>query len=129
MRKVILIDDDATTNYLNKLVIERSEMVDDVVVFHSASEALEHYKGHFNEFDGALILLDINMPIMNGWEFLESYGLLDDKGSEKIVLLTSSISPLDKKRAAENPYVVDYRSKPLSTDLLKELINSHLQLV
>lgn len=129
MRKVVLIDDDATTNYLNKLVIERSEMVDDVVVFHSANEALAHYKAHFDDFDGALILLDINMPIMNGWEFLESYGLIEKKGNEKIVLLTSSISPLDKKRAAENPHVVDYRSKPLSTDLLKELISSHLQLV
>ena len=127
MRKVVLIDDDETTNYLNKLVIEKSGLVDDVVVFHSANDALKYHQDHFDEIDGSLILLDINMPIMNGWEFLDSYGALEKKGSEKIVLLTSSISPSDKKRAAENPFVVDYRSKPLSTELLQELVDVHLQ--
>ncbi len=126
MRKVVLIDDDETTNYLNKLIIEKSELVDKVLSFSSASEALSFFRSNSTEIDGSLILLDINMPIMNGWEFLESYGNFEKVGGEKIVLLTSSISPSDKKKAEGNPHVSDYRSKPLSFELLQELINTHL---
>ena len=114
------------SNYLNKLIIEKSELVDKVLSFSSASEALSFFRSNSTEIDGSLILLDINMPIMNGWEFLESYGNFEKVGGEKIVLLTSSISPSDKKKAEGNPHVSDYRSKPLSFELLQELINTHL---
>ena len=126
MKKIVLIDDDATTNYLNKLVVERSNLVDKLFVFNSAGEALSFFKENEQDIEGSLILLDINMPIMNGWEFLESYGQTHGNGANKIVLLTSSIDPSDKSKAESNPHVVDYKSKPLSNKLLHELVDSHL---
>ena len=126
MKKIILIDDDPTTNYLNKLVVERSNLVDKLFVFDSAVEALEFFQANEQDIDGSLILLDINMPIMNGWEFLDNYGESSNKHKNKIVLLTSSIDPNDKTKAEANPHVVDYKSKPLSNKLLNEIVDSHL---
>lgn len=126
MKKIVLIDDDATTNYLNKLIVERSNLVDKLFVFNSASEALSFIRENEKDIVGSLILLDINMPIMNGWAFLETYGETYMNGKSKVVLLTSSIDPNDKSKAETYPQVVDYKSKPLSNKLLKELIDKHL---
>ncbi len=126
MKKIVLIDDDATTNYLNKIVVERSNLVDKLFVFNSAGEALSFFASNEKDVEGSLILLDINMPIMNGWEFLESYSQSKNQGQSKVVLLTSSIDPADKSKAESSPYVVDYKSKPLSNKLLEELIDAHL---
>ncbi|MEM6644583.1 MAG: response regulator [Bacteroidota bacterium] len=127
MKKIILIDDDATTNYLNKIIIEKSGLVDQILVFDSATEALGFFEQSAGEVNGSLVLLDINMPIMNGWEFLDRYSHLNEKGEEKIVLLTSSISPSDKKAAEENPYVADFKSKPLSSVVIKELVQEYFK--
>ena len=125
MKKIVLIDDDATTNYLNKIVVERSKLVDKLFVFDSAREALSFFEANEQDVQGSLILLDINMPIMNGWEFLKSYGKSNNPGENKVVLLTSSIDPADKSKAESNPFVVDYKSKPLSNKLLEELVDAH----
>ena len=73
MKRIVLIDDDATTNYLNKLIIERSALVDEVLTFDSAEEALKYFNQNNSEEDQSLVLLDINMQIMNGWQFLDHY--------------------------------------------------------
>ena len=125
MKRIVLIDDDATTNYLNKMIIERSDLVDEVLTFDSAEEALTFFN-QSNSPEDALVLLDINMPIMNGWQFLDQYGAMERNKSNKIVLLTSSINPSDKQLADEKINVVDYMSKPLSVDMLQDLVTTYL---
>ena len=66
------------------------------------------------------------MPIMNGWQFLDQYGAMERNKSNKIVLLTSSINPSDKQLADEKINVVDYMSKPLSVDMLQDLVTTYL---
>lgn len=122
MKRIVLIDDDATTNYLNKMIIERSALVDEVITFDSAEEALNFFNQNEDQVDEALVLLDINMPVMNGWQFLDHYHAMDGSRSNKIVMLTSSINPADKQLADEKNDVVGYKSKPLSVDMLKDLV-------
>ncbi len=126
MKKIVLIDDDATTNYLNKLIIEKSELVDEVLTFNSAQEALNFFDAAEDPEDEMLVLLDINMPIMNGWQFLDKYESIKKSTSNKIVILTSSINPVDKRLAEGKKDILDYKSKPLSVDMLNDLVNSYL---
>lgn len=126
MKRIVLIDDDATTNYLNKLIIERSDLVDEVITFDSAEDALKFFNKKSEPEDQALVLLDINMPIMNGWQFLEHYCKMSGVLSNKIVMLTSSINPVDKQLADEKNDVVEYLSKPLSIDMLQNLVSTYL---
>ncbi|WP_425391549.1 response regulator [Ekhidna sp.] len=126
MKRIVLIDDDETTNYLNKLIIERSKLVDEVVSFDSAQDALNFFSNNHSEEDESLVLLDVNMPIMNGWQFLDHYHTLDKNNSNKIVILTSSINPADKQLAEEKKGIIDYKAKPLSIEMINELVSNHL---
>lgn len=124
-RQIVLIDDDSTTNFLNKMIIQKADLVDEIVMFAEAQEALIYFKEHKGLH--SLILLDINMPAMDGWEFLEQYAQIENNDSLSfIVMLTSSIDPVDKQKAQESEQVVGYRSKPLSIDILKKLVDRYL---
>lgn len=127
MKRIVLIDDDSTTNFLNKMIIERSQLVDEVLTFDAANEALEYFKAKVDNEEGSLILLDINMPIMNGWEFMDQYISLNGKlKSNKVIMLTSSIDPVDKQLAEDNKSVEALKSKPLSIEMLNELVSNYL---
>lgn len=128
MRRIVLIDDDSTTNYLNKMIIERTKIVDEVLSFDGGNDALDYFKGKINEEEEALVFLDINMPEMNGWEFLEEFITLNGKlDASKVILLTSSINPNDKQMAEDNSRVTALKSKPLSAQMLDELVNDYFQ--
>ncbi len=124
-KRIVLIDDDQTTNALNKLIIERSELVDEVLMFEGAEKALNFLKAEKGEHK-SLILLDINMPFMNGWEFLSEYVKLNGaRRNDKIIMLTSSIDPSDITKAEEISSVSGYKSKPLSFEMLQSLIDEY----
>lgn len=127
MKRIVLIDDDSTTNYLNKLIIERAALVDEVLTFESGKEALDYFRKNQSNEDISLVLLDINMPVMNGWQFLDQYQASNGSESNKIVLLSSSINPADKQMAEKKKSVLDFKSKPLSVEMLNDLVTSHLQ--
>lgn len=127
MKRIVLIDDDSTSNYLNKMIIEKSDLVDEVLTFENATEALNYFQNKIQSEEGSLVLLDINMPIMNGWEFLDQYIQLNGQlRQNKVVMLTSSINPEDKQQAEENQFVADYKHKPLSIPMLQELVRNYL---
>lgn len=126
---ILLIDDDYATNLYHKIVIEESGMAERVVIKTSGEEALEYFKGPFDEENPrpSLVFLDINMPKMTGWEFLEEYKNLPESNHADniIVMLSTSSHPDDFKRAEDNPYVKEYKPKPLSEIMLEELIKKY----
>lgn len=128
LRSILLIDDDESTNFLNRIIIRQAECAEEVLVFNKANKALEYVSENIRSLTDTMVLLDINMPVMNGWDFLKALNELM-KGQHpagfNIVILTSSINPDDQLQALSLDLVTDFRSKPLSVKVLHELINRH----
>jgi CheY-like chemotaxis protein len=131
MERVICIDDDPLCLLLAEVVIKQSNVADEVLFANSGQAALSLLKNIYSTGENqlasqelsTLILLDLNMPVMNGWEFLDVfekeyqhlYGLV------KIVILTSSIDTADIIRSRQYKSVSDYISKPITVEVLNKL--------
>jgi CheY-like chemotaxis protein len=124
---IVLIDDDEGINYINKRILEIHEIGGPITSYISAVEALnfltENHKQ--NKALPKLILLDLMMPIMNGFEFLEELEKLDlDLPAEfKIIVLSSTELEEDIDRAKKNKYVINFFSKPISKENIEYLKN------
>ena len=123
---VLLVDDDHEDNFFHKLVIEKMNMANVIKIARNGLEALEYLKDE-KQIIPELIFLDINMPKMNGWEFLEQYKHLNpnQKARITIVMLTTSANPDDLKKAQEMEDVTGYQTKPLSKEMLTDILNSY----
>lgn len=123
---ILLIDDNEATNFLHKLIIEESGYSKRVTVINNGVDALEYLKNvdALEYVKPEIIFLDINMPGMNGWEFLEEYEKFQNELKVKslIVMLTTSINPNDIKKAKLLNLVDGFKSKPLTLKMLEELI-------
>jgi len=131
---VLLIDDDEPTNFLNRMAIEELNCVEHIKVIQSAREALDylHCANQPAPLNAGcpkpeLIFLDINMPAMDGWEFLEEYEALPDtrKSSIIVIMLTTSFNPEDELKARTIPSVKEFRNKPLTPALLKDILKKY----
>ncbi len=127
LRKILLVDDDEHTNFLNQAIIRHAKFAEEVVAQMTASEALEYIRNQESDGDlPDLIFLDINMPLMDGWEFMQEYSeLLLNGSAPKVIMLTSSINPKDLQRAQEVSGIAGFRSKPLSSEVLNEIYDEH----
>lgn len=125
----LLIDDDPIANLIHRKIIETAymEMVEEIVPFSSAREALEFLVENINfeNKEEYVVLLDINMPGINGWEFLE---LLNKSNSscKNVYILSSSVAQTDKAKAQNYPNVKGYITKPLSVPSLRYVLKEHL---
>lgn len=128
---VLLVDDDSVTNFLNAKVIEQAKVAEHIEVKLNGQEALDFLTPQDTTAGDppCLILLDLNMPIMDGWDFLEAYKEKVAKQNSKtnIILLSASSNPDDIKRASQIPIVSAYRTKPLTTELLEEIIQDYFE--
>jgi CheY-like chemotaxis protein len=120
----ILIDDDPMNNLICKLTIEMALDQSDIRAFVNPEVAFDYIQNDFAEHKElfALVLLDINMPIMSGWEFLELFDNLSFqiKDRVRICILSSSIDERDKERSYANKNVSDFLVKPLTDkDILR----------
>ncbi len=120
MKSVMIVDDSEPDQYLARDVIEEFDPAITIYQTYDGQEALEKLKDLAEQPD--VIFLDINMPRMNGHEFLAEYSKWDTR-SKIVIMLTSSEQERDKTKSKAYNSVVDYFTKPLSTDALKTVID------
>ena len=128
---ILLIDDDEPTNFLNRLTLEQAGCVRDIRVAQSGQEALDYLRSCGKEIAPRpdLIFLDINMPAMDGWEFLERYRSLpaECKADIVLIMLTTSLNPDDEIRTRTIPEVSGFENKPLSQHRLIGLLEKYFK--
>jgi CheY-like chemotaxis protein len=129
LTSVLLVDDDPTTNYLNKLLLTPMEVAEQVLVADNGAQALRTLVqtcAAENTTCPRLILLDMNMPVLNGLAFLEAYAQLPlaQQQAMVIVMLTTSLHPTDRARAQELP-IAGFLNKPLTKEKVTALLQKH----
>ncbi len=125
MYKVLFLDDREMDNMLNKLMVREDQLPFDAVYIASGEEALEFLADQTVEDYPAIIFIDINMPIMNGYEFVEAYNAslaLEPKAANtKLCFLTSSFNESDKVKALGMPNISAFYNKPVSKAVFENL--------
>lgn len=130
LKSVLLVDDDETTNFLNKFFIKQ---IDSTIEIHSAVnglEALEFLRNaESNQLEfPCLLILDTNMPVMNGWDFLNSYEEYFDanfKENVTIIMITALENEDTVRRTLADPNVRDIAQKPLSDRIFRKMFTKH----
>lgn len=126
LKTLTIVDDDDIFVFLTTKIIEQTNLVDLIKGFGNGLDAINFLKENKNNVDALpdIILLDLSMPIMNGWQFLEEYNKLNPTIGKKITIYicSSSISPDDITRAKTISEVSDYIIKPITKDKLIDLI-------
>ena len=116
----LLIDDNYIDNFVTRKILEGSNFAETIVVVRSANEAINSLRSGLLKPD--VIFLDVRMPLMSGFEFLEEYDKIDiEKSDIKIFMLSSSLDPLDLRKSTDNKYITQFIHKPLTQKALEEL--------
>ncbi len=112
--RVMMVDDNDNDLLFTRLILQRSGVGYDILGFDRAAQALDHLR-NTPDHGVSIILLDINMPVMNGFEFLEAFEALSpaQRGGAVVLMLSSSADPADRERAARHASVKGYLTKPL----------------
>ncbi len=129
---ILLLDDDPASNFLNGTIIKSYGIKAHIQVAATGQDALD-YISKKGIFEGArheppeLIFVDINMPKMNGWEFVEQFKRLPKRhrGNSVVVMLTTSSNPDDRDRARAVPEIQEYITKPLTKAKLSTLVENY----
>jgi len=116
---IMMVDDDEATNFLHEIIINDANCCNNLVIVDDAQKALEMLKG---DLQPSLLFLDINMPRMNGWEFLDLFRQIEKDEQIKVIIFSTSLNPKDKEKA--NDYNnVQFMCKPLTEELIKQIVN------
>lgn len=129
--KVLLVDDDKINNYINLRLIRRIGLSEEIIVTNNGQEAINYLKQCEKNALPTLILLDINMPVMDGFEFLEEFEKLEFNNVERplIVVLTTSTNTNDIKKVESSPIAAGYINKPLTEENLLGFIRRNTSMV
>jgi CheY-like chemotaxis protein len=123
LTSILLIDDDEPTNFMYKIIIGNANCTEKIIVAQSGEEALNHLAHSIPD----LIFLDINMPRMDGWEFIEKFTVLQ-KPADKIpviIMLSTTLNPDDELRANNTPAISGFMRKPLTAKTLGEVLANY----
>jgi CheY-like chemotaxis protein len=122
---ILCVDDDPITLMLCKMVITKASFSNEIATAKNGQEALKYFDAFktigTTKNKPQLIFLDLNMPVMNGWEFLESFNTQEylDYHDTKVIILSSTIDPDDLEKSKKYPMVIDFLSKPISKEMLE----------
>ncbi|WP_310094517.1 response regulator [Mucilaginibacter pocheonensis] len=116
----LLIDDNYIDNFVTRRILESSNFAEEIIVSQSPAEAIRLLRD--GDIIPDVIFLDIRMPIMSGFEFLQEYDALPiNKNDIKIFMLSSSLDPTDMKESLSNKYITQFIHKPLTVKALEEI--------
>jgi CheY-like chemotaxis protein len=128
VKHLALVDDDETFVFLTTKAIEQTNLVDKIKVFRNGLQLLDFLKQNISKPNllPEIILLDLSMPVMDGWQFLEEYIKIKPKTGKKITIYicSSSISPDDITRAKAISSISDYIIKPITKEKLVKIIKT-----
>jgi CheY-like chemotaxis protein len=125
---ILLVDDDEALNFLNKRLFIKSEFTASLKQLYNGAEAIREIitlNNSLSNEDVVLVFLDLNMPILDGWGFLEEFKKINYaiNFSVNIYILSSSINPCDIEKSKQNIFVKDYICKPLTSEKIIEIKN------
>lgn len=118
-KRLALVDDEEVFHWIVSQFLEHVDASVELMSFYNGNEILKHLEANPKAPD--VILLDINMPIANGWVFLDKYSEKKITGSN-IYVVSSSIDPEDHNKARSYACVLDFVSKPISVEFLEEVL-------
>ncbi|SDS83819.1 Response regulator receiver domain-containing protein [Gillisia sp. Hel1_33_143] len=125
-----IIDDDPIFVFSAKKIMQIADFCNGFLVFHNGHEAISNLKAIISNKEQNMpdvILLDLNMPVMDGWEFLDEFVKIPSNKEITIYIVTSSVDPYDVIKAKAYDHVSNYIVKPISMESLKELMISESQ--
>ncbi|MBU2976010.1 MULTISPECIES: response regulator [Zobellia] len=128
IKSIVLVDDNNATNFIHETYLRRVNCAERVYSFTMGKKALEHLMN--SKVFPELIFVDINMPTMDAWEFMELYKELDValKINTRVILLTTSIIPSDKEKMEMYPEIDAMMYKPLNELAIKQIMVEHFNL-
>ncbi|MEW7277088.1 response regulator [Aquimarina sp. 2201CG1-2-11] len=124
-KQFLLVDDSEATNFFNKMMIQKTGYADEILIAKNGEEALDYIKSGIFP---SVIFLDINMPVMNGWEFLTAYQKLSSefKKSKIVLMIGAELINGDKKMAEEMPDIITHSPKHLTKELITKVVEEYL---
>jgi CheY-like chemotaxis protein len=123
--KILLVDDDKIMLFLHEMFLKKAGVLCDTVLCYNGQEALDFLGGHESVETTFLVLLDINMPVMNGWELLSAVRDRPNLPPVYIVMVSSATEESERERAFSFAHVIDYQAKPLTIESCKKIIGSN----
>ncbi len=127
LENVCIIDDDHIFIYGVKRLIQETSFCEDLLVYQNGLDALDELRNRVDEGLKlpAIIFLDLNMPMMTGWEFLDEYLKIekDDPANTMVYIISSSVDPKDLLKINQYPIVKNYILKPITSDDLENILS------
>jgi CheY-like chemotaxis protein len=127
-QSICIVDDDEIYKFFVKKILEIKELADNVLTFSDGEEAYNYIKENKGNPDllPDIILLDINMPVMDGFLFIEEYVKLKHEINKEITIymVTSSIDSIDLERSKKYTDIKDFITKPISAEVLEKIIRT-----
>lgn len=130
LKSVLLIDDDEVTNYINTLILKKAGCFQEIHAYRDGRAALNFLSELIEKRKQLpeILLLDVNMPKMSGWEFMEEYDQLDRDYLQHtmVIMLSMSLNPDDQLKLVEYDLVKGFKNKPLSEETVHGLVEEYL---
>lgn len=120
---VLIVDDDDAVRFFHRIIVSQSKLSAEPLCFANGEGVLNYLDRNFNETDTYLILLDINMPVMNGWDLMDAISSKNYCNRVNIVMVTSSVDRADRDKAKLYNMIIDVVEKPISDEQCKKIMN------